>query len=375
MAGDKLRVLLIGACSPWPRAVRHELQRLGYTPLFTQVATIASLRARLRGTSSWDVVIAQHANREPSALDALAIMRAQRAGVPVIVVANADQPEILLAARRLDASEHVFAGDARALAAAVQRAVRWVPSVPTEQGAAVGDTNLGQLQHDFVTAVTHELRTPLTSIIGFGELLQVHWSRFGDTERLRHVGRMVRAAQRQQRLVEDVLLLARLDRELPALQPAPVQVANVVAEAVTEAREAYHDQPVRVDGPDEVRTLADHDRVVQILTAIIGNAAKHSPEGGAVDVRWRSERDSVVVRVRDAGPGIPPDAVGHLFTRFGRIPGSSIRAGHVGTGLGLYLGRRLARAMGGELDLERTGPKGSTFRLQLPAAPAAPDCS
>jgi signal transduction histidine kinase len=73
-----------------------------------------------------------------------------------------------------------------------------------------------------------------------------------------------------------------------------------------------------------------------------------------------------IIRVADGGSGIPESGRGQLFTRFGRVPGSQIRAGRVGTGLGLYLGRQLARAMGGELSLESTGPAGSTFQLRLP---------
>ena len=74
----------------------------------------------------------------------------------------------------------------------------------------------------------------------------------------------------------------------------------------------------------------------------------------------------VVVRVRDHGPGIPEEGRSILFSRFGRVPGSRMRAGHVGTGLGLYLGRAYAEAMGGTLDLESTGEEGSTFCLRLP---------
>lgn len=81
----------------------------------------------------------------------------------------------------------------------------------------------------------------------------------------------------------------------------------------------------------------------------------------------------VVVRVRDAGRGIGEEGRARLFTRFGRLPGSRIRAGHVGTGMGLYLSRLLARAMGGELDLETTGPDGSTSRKVLPGVAAASD--
>jgi two-component system OmpR family sensor kinase len=83
---------------------------------------------------------------------------------------------------------------------------------------------------------------------------------------------------------------------------------------------------------------------------------------------WDTEDNLAVLHVRDHGQGIPPEGRQYLFKRFGRVPGSQMRAGHIGTGLGLFLGRQLARAMGGELDLEATGPTGSTFRLELPNA-------
>jgi signal transduction histidine kinase len=101
---------------------------------------------------------------------------------------------------------------------------------------------------------------------------------------------------------------------------------------------------------------------------MMDNAAKYSPEGSPIIVWWGPEDDNGSLRVLDRGPGVPPHGRELLFSRFGRVPGSRMRAGRVGTGLGLYLGRGLAKAMGGDLDLESTGGEGSTFRLRLPLA-------
>ena len=98
------------------------------------------------------------------------------------------------------------------------------------------------------------------------------------------------------------------------------------------------------------------------------NAAKYSAEGSPIVVSWEPDGGCAILRVRDYGPGIPKQGREGLFTRFGRIAGSRTRAGRVGTGLGLYLGRQLAEAISGSLDLETTGPEGSTFRLCLPLA-------
>jgi signal transduction histidine kinase len=227
--------------------------------------------------------------------------------------------------------------------------------------------DLAQRQSDFVTSVGHELRTPLTTIIGFGELLQTHWDRLSDRKRLQHLRRMICAAQRQKHLVEDLLLLTQLDSNILPLQSVPVQLMAAVQHAIDETQAMYPGQSVETEGPPDVYALADPGRTVQILTHIIGNTTKHSPDGGTVSVSWRRQRGTVAIQVRDEAPGIPDHAIDQVFTRFGRLPGSGMRTGHVGIGLGLYLGRRLTRAMGGELELESTGPVGSTFRLRLPA--------
>jgi signal transduction histidine kinase len=115
---------------------------------------------------------------------------------------------------------------------------------------------------------------------------------------------------------------------------------------------------------------ADPGRVVQVLANLLDNAAKYSPEGSVIAVSWAQEDAHVAVRVRDHGSGIPDRGSHLLFTRFGRIAGIPIRAGRLATGLGLYVSRSLAQAMGGEIDLESTGPSGSVFRLRLPIATA-----
>ena len=232
---------------------------------------------------------------------------------------------------------------------------------------------LGEMRNDFVASVSHELRTPLTAIIGYGEVLQAHWAKYTDDERFSRVGKMLTAARRQKRLVEDLLLITRLDESLPAAGFVPVNIANTVQRVCGEAQGAYLGQHIDMDGPADLHALGDPDRVTQILANMVDNAAKYSPERSPVCVTWTQVGDVVVVRVHDEGSGIPEASQDRLFTRFGRIPGSQMRAGRVGTGLGLYVGRQLARAMRGDLELERTGASGSTFRLRLPIAAGRPE--
>ncbi len=233
------------------------------------------------------------------------------------------------------------------------------------QAAAASD--LAQLRSNFVAAVSHELRSPLTAIIGYAELLEAHWQRLDDARRLDQIHRIVAAANRQQRLVEELLVLSKLELGAVAPDAISVRLASLVEAAADEVRTSYRGQSVDLEGPSVLYVLVDPDRTLQILVNLIDNAAKYSPEGAPIHVRWQQLGTEAVIRVRDYGSGISEIGRERLFTRFGRVPGSRTRAGHVGTGLGLYLGRSFAQAMGGELELELTGPTGSIFRLTLRA--------
>jgi signal transduction histidine kinase len=146
-------------------------------------------------------------------------------------------------------------------------------------------------------------------------------------------------------------------------------VRPVLEQAAAEVQDSYAGQHVALQGPHGVDAQGDAGRTVQIVVNLIDNAAKYSPEGSPVVVSWGVEDGQVVVRVRDWGPGIAEEGREQLFTRFGRLAGSPPRAGRGRMGLGLYLSQALAHAMNGDLDLESTGPEGSTFRLRLPSVP------
>jgi PAS domain S-box-containing protein len=224
------------------------------------------------------------------------------------------------------------------------------------------------LRSDFVAAVSHELRTPLTAIIGFGELLLARWDKFSEERRLQRITQIVQAANRQKRLVDDLLLLSQLETSRRGSVRDVLAVHLLLQQAAAELQGSYPGQSIDLCGVDHLCIRADAARVVQIMVNLLDNAAKYSAEGSAVVVSGCQDGERVVLRVRDHGPGIPVEGQELLFTRFGRVPGSRMRDGHVGTGLGLFLGRQLAQSMGGDLELETTGPEGTTFRLRLPTA-------
>jgi signal transduction histidine kinase len=239
-----------------------------------------------------------------------------------------------------------------------------------EQARVRAAEGLASLRSDFVAAVSHELRTPLTAIVGFGELLQAHWGQMSEERRLERITQIVQAANRQRRLVEDLLLAGQLESAKLRPKREPFSLGDLVRQAVAEVQGSYPGQTIELDGTCDIHVLADAGRTLQILSNLIDNAAKYSPEGTPIIVRWVEEECMAVLHVADLGSGVPDSGRDELFTRFGRLPGSAIRSGRVGTGLGLFLSRGLAEAMGGTLDLEATGPRGSTFRLRLPRAMA-----
>jgi signal transduction histidine kinase len=229
-----------------------------------------------------------------------------------------------------------------------------------------------RLQDDFVATISHELRTPLTSILGFAENLTTFWPIMDEKRRLAGIERIHNAGMRLDRLVRDLLQLARTDPDALRLAPRPLVLGGLIAQAVGEITAKYPDQDIQVDPAIEHATLwADPDRLIQVLVNLLDNAAKHSPIGQSILVEWEQEDGWCTLSVSDRGRGIQPGDVQNLFRRFGKID-TVVRAGYVGTGLGLYICKQLTEAMGGAIWYE-PGPAGtgSRFRVRLPLAQQA----
>lgn len=233
----------------------------------------------------------------------------------------------------------------------------------------------------FVADASHELRTPLASIRGYAELVR----RSPDEvppDTARALDRIESEASRMGSLVEDLLLLARLDAGRPLAQE-PVDLTILAVDAVTDAHAAGADHQWELDlpggGDDDVdistalTVIGDEMRLRQVFTNLVGNARVHTPTGTRVVVSVHAEGGSVVLRISDDGPGIPAEQIPHLFQRFSR--GHPGRTGAtVSTGLGLAIVQAIVEAHGGRIDVRsRTAaPAGTTFEVRLPVVPAAP---
>jgi PAS domain S-box-containing protein len=190
---------------------------------------------------------------------------------------------------------------------------------------------LARMRADFLSSISHELRTPLTAALGFAELLQARWDTLRDMERRERVDRIVMATRRQHHLVDQLLEVVRLDNDVIRVRQDELVVGRLTEEAAEEVCVTYKGAHVQFEGSQTLGVRGDAGRIVQILSNLIDNALKYSPEGSAVRVWWEAAGDTVLMRVRDFGQGIPEEGRALLFTRFGRVPGSAIRAGRVGT--------------------------------------------
>jgi len=217
----------------------------------------------------------------------------------------------------------------------------------------------------FVADASHELRTPLASIRGYAEL-----TRRGPValpeETVRSIGRIESEAQRMTMLVEDLLLLARLD-EGRALEREPVDLSRLLVDAVSDAHAAGPDHTWSIDLPGEpVEVIGDEPRLHQVIVNLLANARVHTPSGTAVTVTLAHEGSAAIVTVADDGPGIPEDLQPVLFERFAR--GDSSRSRDTGsTGLGLAIVHAVVEAQGGTVRVE-SEPGRTAFIVTLPSA-------
>ncbi|MGQ5634532.1 MULTISPECIES: ATP-binding protein [unclassified Streptomyces] len=222
----------------------------------------------------------------------------------------------------------------------------------------------------FVADASHELRTPLASIRGYAELTRRGREQVGPDTR-HALGRIESEAGRMTLLVEDLLLLARLDAGRP-LQFEQTDLVPLVVDTVSDSRAAGMDHNWRLDLPDEPALVsADAARIQQVLVNLLGNARKHTPPGTTVVARVQRRGAWMCVDVEDNGQGIPPELLPHVFERFAR--GDSARSRATGsTGLGLAIVQAVAAAHGGAVTVDSV-PGRTVFTVHLPAlAPAVP---
>jgi signal transduction histidine kinase len=224
---------------------------------------------------------------------------------------------------------------------------------------------LDQMKSDFVAIASHELRTPLTAIHGYVTTLARRYDRLSPEESRRFLDTISRQSERMARLVEDLLLVSKIEAGTIRINSQSVTVGTVL-EGTVESLGPEERSRIRLEvGGSDGPVQLDPDRVDQVLRNLIGNALKFSPPSSPVVVRAHTRDGTVRLSVTDRGIGIPPEHLPHVFERFHQA-GSVLTRQAEGAGLGLYITKRLVEAMGGTIGVTSSLGLGSTFEVTLP---------
>lgn len=217
----------------------------------------------------------------------------------------------------------------------------------------------------FVADASHELRTPLTAIRGFAELHR-QGAVEGPEKTKELIGRIEKESIRMGSLVEDLLLLARLDQHRQ-VEREPVDLSLLAAEAVASAQAAGADHPITLIAPDEdIFVLGDQLRIHQAVANLLVNARTHTPIGTPITVTISQSESETVLTVSDKGPGLAPEHQAKIFERFYRADSSRARTAGEGSGLGLSIVDAVMKALGGSVSVQSAPGEGCSFSLHFP---------
>ncbi len=250
---------------------------------------------------------------------------------------------------------------------ALENAVLWADL----QDQVAREQRAQHIKDDFLSIVSHELRTPLTSIQGYSQLLESRLRGTTDANAKEHSHLRVIRSQvaRMRRLVDDLLDVSRIDkRGGVSIEPASFDLAEELRDAVARTQREYPNRQIRLEAPEVLRVEADCDRIAQVLTNLVDNALKYSPQGGPVAIRGASDGEFAFVSVADTGVGIPPEQLDLVFERFYQADDDISRRRFGGLGLGLYISRAIIESHGGSISAapNRAADGGTVFSFRIP---------
>jgi signal transduction histidine kinase len=226
-----------------------------------------------------------------------------------------------------------------------------------------------QRQREFVADASHELRTPLTSVLANLELLQASLAGADHGEDREVVDSALRSSRRMNRLVGDLLLLARADAgRLDAHRRC--DLAEIAGEAAAEAAALLGERELVVDNDRALRVEGSPDELHRLVLNLLDNTSHHTPPGSRVELSLRAEDGDAVIEVADDGPGIPAERRGEIFKRFVRGTGPADTMAGTGTGLGLAIVAAVADSHGGSVEVTDSPAGGALFRARIPLAGA-----
>jgi signal transduction histidine kinase len=222
-----------------------------------------------------------------------------------------------------------------------------------------------QLKDEFVSMATHELRTPISTLRGYAQLAELGATRAGEQDVAASAAKIVRQADRLTRLVEDLLDVSRIQTGRMQLSIGEMPIVKAACDAIEQQRAAHPDREIHFERVGSLESVqADAHRIEQVLTNLLDNALKYSPDGGPVHVRVVGAPTEVSFTVTDCGVGIPLDEQGQLFQQYYRAKSGANRFS--GLGVGLYISYRIVSEHGGRMWVVSEAAGGSTFGFALP---------
>jgi signal transduction histidine kinase len=268
--------------------------------------------------------------------------------------------------RMSEAAEKLAAGEHRQINPTGPREIQSLAHSLNKMLAKVHASR--QAQRDFVANVSHELKTPLTSIRGFAGAIQDGTAESAGGS-IKAAGIIAEEADRMQRMVQELLDLARLDAGTAGLKREPVNLHQVLSSVVNQLAPQAREAGVALDlqSGDLPTMLGDQDRLRQVFMNLMDNAVQHAPSDTAVEVLVRHQKGELVISIRDQGQGIPEEEHSRIFERFYQVDKSRDRSRGTGTGLGLAIAQELVKAHGGSINLTSQPGRGTTFQVRLPA--------
>jgi PAS domain S-box-containing protein len=296
----------------------------------------------------------------------------QLVGVLAADYGNGHEPE---------AADRAMAGACGQLVALVVERERLLSERAEAQATALALREANRRLDEFLSVASHELRTPLTTIKANVQIAQRRANRLAEEatqQRLPNaadiegiaalLARTGSAAERQNRLVSDLLDVSRIRAGMLEMRPEPLDLAAVVVDAVEEQRLTHPTRTITLAIPDHaVSVVADGERIGQVIANYLTNAVKYSAEHQPVAVRLEAVDRVARVSVRDRGAGIPAGEQEHIWERFHRVPGvQHVSGSGVGLGLGLFISRQIVERHGGEVGVVSTPGEGSEFWFTLP---------
>ena len=239
-------------------------------------------------------------------------------------------------------------------------------ALESQRSANANLEKLDQTKTEFLSIVSHEFRTALTGIQGFSELIRDGGLEADEVRA--YGGYIFNDADRINRLIGDMLDLDRMESGRMSMRSGDVDINEVLTEAIARASTGVSTVEFEADLDPRLPIVAgDRDRLIQVVSNLVSNAVKYSPDGGRVTLSTRGEGGFALISVTDTGLGIPPDEIGHVFERFRRVRSGAAQS-IPGTGLGLTIVKQIVEMHGGRIWVESAVGHGSAFHFTIPLA-------